>query len=126
MQKTPFCDGFSTERFTGNLGQRRIWYLYFCQSLIRQSTGTVGRTREEGAELIMGGESITINSVSNYVVPTLFGSVSEGMGLWQEKVSSRDLSLHTFDKYVNTCFYRLNNVDVGSLTKIIDCFLTHF
>ncbi|MCT8165355.1 MULTISPECIES: aldehyde dehydrogenase [unclassified Pseudomonas] len=57
----------------------------------------IGRAKEEGARLVCGGQRLTIDGSDNYIEPTIFAEVGQGMSLAREEVFGPVLAVSAFD-----------------------------
>jgi gamma-glutamyl-gamma-aminobutyraldehyde dehydrogenase len=57
----------------------------------------IERARGEGAKLLAGGESLTINGSSNFIQPTIFAGVDRNMSLARDEVFGPVLAISAFD-----------------------------
>lgn len=57
----------------------------------------IGQAREEGARLVCGGQRLTIGASDNFIEPTIFAGVDNGMSLAREEVFGPVLAVSAFD-----------------------------
>ncbi|QCI12949.1 aldehyde dehydrogenase [Pseudomonas putida] len=57
----------------------------------------IGQASEEGARLVCGGQRLTIDGADNYIEPTIFAEVGQGMSLAREEVFGPVLAVSAFD-----------------------------
>lgn len=57
----------------------------------------IQKGKEEGADLLTGGEQVTINGSDNFVQPTIFDSVTNDMTIAREEIFGPVLSVITFE-----------------------------
>jgi acyl-CoA reductase-like NAD-dependent aldehyde dehydrogenase len=61
--------------------------------------GYIARGKDEGADLILGGDSATVNDCGYYINPTIFGSVKPEMTIAREEIFGPVLSVISFKNY---------------------------
>jgi gamma-glutamyl-gamma-aminobutyraldehyde dehydrogenase len=57
----------------------------------------IGAGREQGARLLCGGERLSINGASNFIMPTIFTDVRPDMALAREEIFGPVLAVSAFD-----------------------------
>ena len=57
----------------------------------------IEQAKAQGAQLITGGQQLSINGSSNFITPTVFGQVGTQQALWQEEVFGPVLAVMPFD-----------------------------
>ncbi|WP_374315780.1 aldehyde dehydrogenase [Aquabacterium sp.] len=57
----------------------------------------IEQAQAQGAQLITGGQQLSINGSSNFITPTVFGQVGTQQALWQEEVFGPVLAVMPFD-----------------------------
>ena len=57
----------------------------------------IGQAREQGAELLSGGQQLTFNGSSNFIQPTIFGNVQPDSSLARDEIFGPVLAVSAFD-----------------------------